>query len=160
MSLLQQCSVQFLLVSLPADLSSLFFLHHHHRPWSQSPLYDQGRPNRLHSSLSISCYICKTYYLISPSNSLSSFTIPELPFCYSNSPSIISLFHNVSCLSTFLFQLYSRCLQLWSAPFLSLHVMPSIMLSIPLWVLWRFCSRSFVKLQVSDPYVRTGRMHW
>ena len=33
-------------------------------------------------------------------------------------------------------------------------------ISIPFWPLWYFCSRTFVILHVSDPYVRTGRIHW
>ena len=51
------------------------------------------------------------------------------------------------------------CSLMNDAVFLSLHVMPNI-LSIPLWELWKFCSRTFVRPYDSNPYVRTGTMHW
>ena len=44
--------------------------------------------------------------------------------------------------------------------FLSLHVIPNIILSFPLWLLRSFLSRVFVRLQVSDPYVIVVRRHW
>ena len=97
--------------------------------------------------LSIPDYSNNIFYLISPSNSLSvlpSFIIPGLIFCYSNSPSIICSSHDVHCHCPFfsynfvqdVFN-FSRSL-IHDVPFLSLHVMPNIIFSIPLWALWSF----------------------
>ena len=43
---------------------------------------------------------------------------------------------------------------------LSLHIMPNTIIFILLWALWGFYSRPFVRLQISDPYVTTGKMYW
>ena len=71
---------------------------------SLSPLQDKDLPQSSPvislGCLSIQGSFNKTSNLIFPSSSLSallSFTILGLPFCYSNSPSIITSSHEVSC---------------------------------------------------------------
>ena len=50
------------------------------------------------------------------------------------------------------------CFLVHGALFISIYLMPSITLHFTLDPL-KFCSRVFIRLQVSDPYVRTGRMY-
>ena len=108
---------------------------------SLSPLQDKGlpQPSPLISinCLSIPGYSNQASYLISPSSSLSalpSFTIPWLPFCYSNSSSIISSSHNVSCSCPFFLLIVLKmfptlvCSLIHDALFLSLHDMQDIFL--------------------------------
>ena len=125
------------------------------------------------SSSSSSCITClfilgysgKTSNLISSSVSLSallSFTIPGLPFCYSNSPSSKTLAHNMSCLYPYFLLIVVKmsgtliCSLIHNALFLPLNIIRRNIHSIPLWLLWSFHSRTFIY----DPYVRIGTMPW
>ena len=72
--------------------------------FSMSSLQNEDLPKPF-SLISIGCqsipgYSRKTFYLIFPSSSLSAmllFSIPRLPFSYSNIPSFIFSVHNMSC---------------------------------------------------------------
>ena len=52
------------------------------------------------------------------------------------------------------------CSLIHDALFLSLHIIRNIIFVIHLWALRSFHSSAFVRLQVSDPYVWTDKMHW
>ena len=101
-------------------------------------------PNLLHSSLSDVCLfqVTTVKLLISSLHLVFCllclyFIIPGLPFCYFNTSFIIPLSHNLSCsCPLFSFIVVKMCSTLvcsliHDALFLSLRVMPNIILSIP-----------------------------
>ena len=115
--------------------------------------------------ISISCpsvpgYFNKTSYFISPSSSLLAlpyFTIQGLSIYYFNSQSIICSTYYMPfpwpsvLLIVIMMSSTLVCSLIHDALFLSLHSSLGT---------WSFCSRAFVRLQVSCQYVKTGRMHW
>ena len=131
-----------------------------------SPLQDKGFPQPSPlipiRCLSIPGYSSKTSYLIS-----AFFFLPPLG-CHSLTLTVhlLSSAHNVSYLcplfflfnwgqdvfkfrllySMILFSYFSSLCQTLFSPFSFGH--------------WSFCSRTFIRLQVSDPYVKISRIHW
>ncbi len=146
--------------------------HHHHHI---QPLLVHCRTNAFPNILHLSLSVVSELQLV-PSNALISslhvtLCLPRFPLPFLGCHSVTLVVHLLSRLRMvcpahvhFLFLIVIRisstfvCSLIHDARFLSLHVIPSILLSIPLCALLSFLSNSLVRRQVSDPYVRTGRI--
>ena len=145
--------------------------HHHHHPL-RVHCRTKASPNLLYSFLSDAClfqvtpaklYISSLHLvlwlpclLLLPLGCYS-VTLTVHPFVTWRVLPLFALFLLIVLKDVFNIGLLLKSIH--DALFLSLHVMPSIILSVPIWALGHFLFQAFVRFQISDPYVRAGRMH-